>query len=327
MCLAPPVALPQAEVAVPFTVDDKFHSHSKVVAISLAARGLWVSAGTWSSDHRKGGVVPDRVLATLGSTPELEAELLTAGMWKRVRRGVRFHDWERWNDTAEQAAQKDAEAERKREQASERQRRKRARDKEEGPEAPEDVTRTSRSPSRDVTRPECIPEKKPQVSGTHVTRDMGVTSRSSRTPARDFDFDFNQREESQVSQSSVSDARPREDDPPPGTPAFRLQVIAEFAGATRTEIDDETADAITADVLGDATDPVIRPLSYVLASVRNERDPCARWLPKRPATPRQASRLPWCGKCDAIDRTRENDQGKLQRCPECSGRAPAWEAS
>jgi hypothetical protein len=98
--------------------------------------------------------------------------------------------------------------------------------------------------------------------------------------------------------------------------------------ATRTEIDEAAADAIAADVLGDAADPVVRPLPYVLAAVRNERDPYRRWLAKRVVTAPRTTVLPaWCGRCDEIDRTREDDQGRVLRCPECYGRAPAWEAS
>lgn len=76
-----------------FRVDDGFHSHPKVLATSLAARGLWVSAGSWSSGHLTDGVVPDHVLASLGGTPELAAELVAAGLWKRRRNGWQFHDW------------------------------------------------------------------------------------------------------------------------------------------------------------------------------------------------------------------------------------------
>ena len=72
-----------------FLVDDDFPTHPGVIATSLAARGLWVTAGAWSS-KRPTDVVPDHVLASFGSTPELERELCTARVWKRVRGGYRF---------------------------------------------------------------------------------------------------------------------------------------------------------------------------------------------------------------------------------------------
>jgi hypothetical protein len=82
---------------VPFTVDDRFHSHAKVLALTLDARGLWVSAGSWSADHGTHGVVPDHVIASLGGTPEVTGKLVRAGMWGRADDAIEFHDWDFWN--------------------------------------------------------------------------------------------------------------------------------------------------------------------------------------------------------------------------------------
>jgi hypothetical protein len=72
-----------------FQVDDDLPTHPDMLATSLAARGLWVTAGAWSS-KRLTDVVPDHVLASLGGTPELAKELGARGVWKRVRGGWRF---------------------------------------------------------------------------------------------------------------------------------------------------------------------------------------------------------------------------------------------
>ena len=72
-----------------FLVDDDYPNHPGVLAISLAARGLWVTAGAWSS-KRLTDVVPDHVVASLGGTPELAAELAAAKVWRRARGGYRF---------------------------------------------------------------------------------------------------------------------------------------------------------------------------------------------------------------------------------------------
>ena len=72
-----------------FLVDDQFPTDDRVLAVSLAARGLWVMAGAWSSAHRT-DVVPDHVLASLGSTPELVAELATARIVRRAKGGYRL---------------------------------------------------------------------------------------------------------------------------------------------------------------------------------------------------------------------------------------------
>jgi hypothetical protein len=81
-----------------FPVDDGLYSHPKWLATSLAARGLWVTAGSWCSDpaHHSDGAIPGHVLASLGGTPELAGELVTAGLWRRTRKGYAFHDWFDW---------------------------------------------------------------------------------------------------------------------------------------------------------------------------------------------------------------------------------------
>jgi hypothetical protein len=277
-----PYALPLAGVAVPFTVDDRFHSHSKVVAISLAARGLWVSAGAWSSDHRKGGVVPDRVLATLGSTPELEAELLAAGLWKRVRRGICFHDWEQWNDTPEMAAKKEAEVQRKRDMATLRQQNKREKDKAGlAAKLARDVTQASRKMPDPVTQSRYKRGKKPKASGGPVTRDIGVTSRVTPGPSHaraDFDFDFDfDLDPDQVSQSGVINAGTRE------APASITAVI-DAARTRGLAISAAEAATAIARIRARPKTPkhIYDPVKYFTAAIENEEDLYAELLDEPP---------------------------------------------
>lgn len=104
-----------------FRVDDGFHSHPKALSTSLSARGLWVTAGSWSSAHLTNGVVRPQDLAALGGSPELAAELVSAGLWEKRRGGGwKYRDWEKYNPTKE-AVEKDRRA------AAERQRRRRDR--------------------------------------------------------------------------------------------------------------------------------------------------------------------------------------------------------
>lgn len=82
-----------------FKVDDKFHSHNKVrkvLADDPAALALWVVAGSWSSDNLTDGFVPDHQLPWLIPTgaDTLAQKLVTAGLWRRVRAGHQFHEWE-----------------------------------------------------------------------------------------------------------------------------------------------------------------------------------------------------------------------------------------
>lgn len=97
-----------------FKVDDRLHSHPKALATSLAALGLWALAGSWSSDHLTDGFVSDQAVNLLSrGTSELADELVTAGLWKRVRAGYRFHQWNTNGDgTARNPTKKQVEEDR-----------------------------------------------------------------------------------------------------------------------------------------------------------------------------------------------------------------------
>jgi hypothetical protein len=83
-----------------FPVDDRFHSHPKAAAVSLAAIGLWTMAGSWARGHPSNGDVPGHVVTSLsrGAT-ELAEELVTVGLWRRTKAGYRFHQWQQRNPT------------------------------------------------------------------------------------------------------------------------------------------------------------------------------------------------------------------------------------
>ncbi len=84
-----------------FKVDDSFHAHPKVLATDADALGLWVVAGAWSSSHLTDGFVPDHVLSRLlPDSDKLARKLATAGLWRRVRGGYQFHDWNAYNPSA-----------------------------------------------------------------------------------------------------------------------------------------------------------------------------------------------------------------------------------
>lgn len=131
------------------------------------------------------------------------------------------------------------------------------------------------------------------------------------------------------SKSKSKSARTR--GPQPGSPDFRAQVITTFAEVAKVEVSEigpEVADAIAAEVLG-AREGVGSPLLYVLQAIRSEGNPLGRWLPGY-ARPSQAapSGLEWCGDCDEIYRTLENEKGQVYDCPACSPKSfAAWEAT
>lgn len=98
-----------------FKVDDRFHSHPKTTATSLAALGLWAVAGAWSGDHLTDGFVPDQVVSVLSrGTNELADELVATGLWRRTKGGYRFHQWHIDGDgTRRNPTKKDVEEERR----------------------------------------------------------------------------------------------------------------------------------------------------------------------------------------------------------------------
>lgn len=140
-----------------FRVDDGFHSHPKTLSTSLSARGLWVTAGSWSSAHLTNGVVRPQDLASLGGTPELAAELVSAGLWEKRRGGGwKFHQWSPRNPTRE-AVEKD------RADAAERQRR----------------SREAKSSRRDSRRDNSVSHRTPSRRDGRSKNDLPVPSRVS----------------------------------------------------------------------------------------------------------------------------------------------------
>lgn len=83
----------------------KFWDHPKAKQAGNAALGLWAKANAWCRDNRSAGFVPREVALELGTRDEANA-LVKAGLWRRVDKGgefigVRFNDYEQWNDDVE----------------------------------------------------------------------------------------------------------------------------------------------------------------------------------------------------------------------------------
>lgn len=86
-----------------FKVDDRFHSHRKVLSLSLAAVGLWTRAGSWcSANPDTRGHVPRVLLQTIGAKPALAGELVKSGLWETTPDGWRFHDWDDYQPSPEE---------------------------------------------------------------------------------------------------------------------------------------------------------------------------------------------------------------------------------
>lgn len=82
-----------------FRVDDTLAFHRKVIDAGNAAMGLWVRAGSWSSQHLTDGCIPLRTVKLLGTVSQAR-RLVTAGLWMETDDGFQFHDWSIQNPTA-----------------------------------------------------------------------------------------------------------------------------------------------------------------------------------------------------------------------------------
>lgn len=89
-----------------FKVDDKLHSHKKVLRAGVDALGLWVLAGSWCMDQLTDGFIPDYVALRLDVAARERAErLVAAGLWEVAEHdgdnGWQFHDWGGYQPTRE----------------------------------------------------------------------------------------------------------------------------------------------------------------------------------------------------------------------------------
>jgi hypothetical protein len=81
-----------------FRVDDTLSGHLKAREAGLPAMGLWVMAGSWSSQQLTDGAVPDWLVRDLKGGRHAEA-LIEAGLWHYLDDGYVFHEWEQANPT------------------------------------------------------------------------------------------------------------------------------------------------------------------------------------------------------------------------------------
>jgi hypothetical protein len=89
-----------------FKIDDSLWGHPKWTATSLAARGLWVTAGAWCASQLQDGHVPAHMLAMLGGRRKEADELVRRGLWDCDDDGWRFHDWDQYQFTREEVLDK-----------------------------------------------------------------------------------------------------------------------------------------------------------------------------------------------------------------------------
>ncbi len=89
-----------------FKIDDRLWAHPKWVGLSDAAQALWIRSGTWSASHLTNGFIPKTAYRVLNARKRTIDELLAAGLWEVAENGVMFHDWNVYQLTREQVAER-----------------------------------------------------------------------------------------------------------------------------------------------------------------------------------------------------------------------------
>jgi hypothetical protein len=166
-----------------FKVDDGFHSHPKVLDLSLAAVGLWTLAGSWCSNYLTDGQISERTIFRLGGSKDLADELVASGLWSRTDEGFHFNDWSDYQPS-KAAVMEDRDAARLR---MANYRAKRRENSSENVRPNEQRTSDEvQLPRPDPTRPD--PSIVP--NGTISARSSSSTQSSRRSPARPIPENF-----------------------------------------------------------------------------------------------------------------------------------------
>ncbi len=77
--------------------EDTFYDHPKVLAASLQAVGLHVTAICYSNARLTDGRISRPILRALRGTAKLAAELVSVGLWEASEDGWRIHDFLDYN--------------------------------------------------------------------------------------------------------------------------------------------------------------------------------------------------------------------------------------
>ncbi|WP_394253664.1 hypothetical protein [Arthrobacter pityocampae] len=161
-----------------FKVDDGFHGHPKVLALSAADVGVWTLAGTWCAQYLTDGQIAMSAITRLGGTAKNCKALVAAGMWIDNQDGTyQFKDWDDY-----QPMKSDVEAER--DAARERMRKVRSKRTGTSGERSEPVRANTEGTSEEVrvtptqpvpTRTEAKASVTPQKRGSRIPEDFAPT--------------------------------------------------------------------------------------------------------------------------------------------------------
>jgi hypothetical protein len=266
----PPPAVCEAAL-MPLIMGDDFDEIVREFAIPPCSVSLATQAGTWSARHSRSGFAPGTVLASFADDPDQAmGPLVAAGIAKRAKKGgmqiINGHGL-----TVINATEAEAKKARVREAGKGRSQSLRDRRKAEQAEAIRAALPVTREVGS-VTPTKRPAKQKPQLTDVSVTRYESRTSRVTPGPSHaraddDFDFDFNQPAQNQVSQSGVINAGTRE---APATiaaviDAARTRNLAIGAAEAATAIARIRARPKTPKHIHD-------PVKYFTAAIENEAD-------------------------------------------------------
>lgn len=160
-------------------VDDGWWCHPKVMPLSPAARGVWISVLSWSCQQRS-PKVPPHLLAMVGGSNDEANALASVGLWEADGEGWVIHDWADYQDRS--LSEKRAEAGRKGGQASGRSRRGGSNDEANAEQEPKQVPGPSR-PDPSITPP-TPPDAVVAVIADRLLADAMANGGRSRTALR-----------------------------------------------------------------------------------------------------------------------------------------------
>lgn len=180
-----------------FKVDDGFYDHPKLEGLSMAARGLWVTCGSYCGRQLTDGVISAQMVRRLGGTKTQIDALIAHELWSQSHTNsgaicYRFNDWLDMNPSREsELERRSKERARKAEARAAKQGKRESVRPDVRPDVPEDVRPDVRPESRrtsalpDPTRPDPTTSPNGDVDTPPTPqggRARGKTARGSRLP-------------------------------------------------------------------------------------------------------------------------------------------------
>lgn len=233
-----------------FRVDDGFYDHPKIAHLNMAARGLWVTCGSYCGKHLTDGHIARNQIRRLGGTPAQIRNLIESGVWFQCDlhpNCVAFHDWIEQQPTRESIINRRADDAKRKHEAREAKRAEQQKRRNVRTGHPPDTSEGVRTESAlpDPTRPDHKRTNSPNAAGLrNVDREAAAaeTTFSDGTPIPEAP------DEHPPTRGSLALVpQPRRDVTSTAATAVRLHIPATIPATVR--------DALAAEVTRLARDP------------------------------------------------------------------------